>query len=84
MPDMSRWDLDEHGVPTYAVAQGFSICTVPGADGGILLLEYATSQENALAGVFEMRQLFFFKDQAEALAGDLLTLAGLPRRSAIQ
>ena len=84
MPDMSRWDLDERGVPTYVVAQGFSIVTVPDAEGGIVLLEYATSQENAEAGIFEKVQAYMYKDQAEALGSDLLTLASLPQRRAIQ
>jgi len=78
MPNMSRWELDERGVPTFAVAQGFSICTVPGAEGGIVLLEYATSPENAAAGVTEKKQIFFLKEHAVALGHDLLTLAGMP------
>lgn len=84
MPDRSRWDLDERGIPTFVAAQAFSIATVPGADGGFLLIEYATSYENALANVLEKTQVYLLKEQAEALAADLLKLASLPGKAQIQ
>lgn len=76
MLDMSRWDLDERGLPTFVAAQSFSVAAIPGTGGGILRLEYATTYENALAGIFETRQIFLFREQAQAVADDLRKLAG--------
>lgn len=75
MVDLTGWDVDAGGIPTFFAAQQAVIATVPGADGGIVKFDYATTEANALAGVFESIQLYFFKDQAEALARDFATLA---------
>jgi hypothetical protein len=73
--DVSRWSLEADGSPQFTVAANFFIAT--GAEGGVVLIEHATTPENLDANQFEKVQIYFDANGAMQLGKALLALARL-------
>jgi hypothetical protein len=73
--DVSRWNLELDGSPKFTVAANF--CVATGAEGGVVLIEHATTPENLDARQFEKVQIYFDADGAMQLGEALIALARL-------